>query len=99
MAADGVRRALAFVTAAFSSYSGCRQYRENIAAAQAEVSLGAPQIDKLRVFFNHPGFIEPMIEHTRAAFEHITSERREQAELIFTAHSIPLSMAAGCRYE
>src|SRR3954470_3576472 len=99
MAADGVRRALAFVTAAYSSYSGCRQYRENIAAARAEVGPGAPEIDKLRVFFNHPGFIEPMVEHTRAALERIPSERREAAEVVFTAHSIPLSMAAGCRYE
>ena len=67
MAADGVKRALAFVTSAYSSYSSCRQYRENIAAAQAEVGLSAPQVDKLRVFFNHPGFIEPMIERTRGA--------------------------------
>jgi ferrochelatase len=58
---DGVRRALAFFTSAFSSYSGCRQYRENIAAAQQAVGEGAPQFDKLRMFFNHPGFIEPMI--------------------------------------
>ncbi len=62
MAADGIRRAAAFFTSAYSSYSGCRQYRENIAAAQAEVGAGAPQIDKLRVFFNHPGFVQPMIE-------------------------------------
>src|SRR5262245_10587488 len=67
MKADGVRRAIAFFTAAFSSYSGCRQYRENIAAAQAAVGEGAPEIDKLRVFFNHPGFIEPMVELTRLA--------------------------------
>ncbi len=67
MSADGVRRALAFVTSAYSSYSSCRQYRENIAAAQAEVVATAPQIDKLRVFFNHPGFIEPMIDNTRSA--------------------------------
>src|SRR3954465_9325769 len=99
MAADGIRRALAFVTAAFSSYSGCRQYGENIAAGRAEVGPGAPEIDKLRVFFNHPGFIEPMVEHTRAAMERIPAERRENAELIFTAHSIPLAMSSGCGYE
>src|SRR5438046_5657985 len=64
MKADGVRRAIAIFTSAFSSYSGCRQYRENIAAAQASVGDGAPQVDKLRAFFNHPGFIEPMIERT-----------------------------------
>ena len=99
MAADGVRRALAFVTSAYSSYSGCRQYRENIAAAQAEVGATAPAIDKLRVFFNHPGFIEPMIENVRAALEKIPADRRDNAELIFTAHSIPQAMAENCRYE
>jgi ferrochelatase len=99
MVGDGVRRALAFVTSAYSSYSSCRQYRENIATAQAEVGSAAPEIDKLRVFFNHPGFIEPMVENTRAAFERIPLDRREAAELVFTAHSIPMSMAAGCRYE
>jgi ferrochelatase len=99
MKADGVRRALAFVTSAFSSYSGCRQYRENIAAAQVEVGPGAPQVDKLRVFFNHPGFIEPMIEHTRDALAQVPADRRDIAFLLFTAHSIPLSMAQGSRYE
>jgi ferrochelatase len=99
MKSDGVRRALAFVTGAYSSYSSCRQYRENIAAAQAEVGDGAPVVDKLRVFFNHPGFIEPMIENAKAAFGKIPSERRDQAALVFTAHSIPLAMAENCRYE
>ncbi len=99
MAADGVRRALAFVTSAYSSYSSCRQYRENIAAAQADVGPSAPQIDKLRAFFNHPGFIEPMIENAIAALEQIPAERRASAQLIFTAHSIPTAMAANCRYE
>ena len=98
MAADGVRRALAFVTSAYSSYSSCRQYQENIAAARSEAGPGAPQVDKLRAYFNHPGFIEPMIEHTRAAFEAIPVERQNNAELFFTAHSIPVAMAAGCRY-
>src|SRR5215471_6677590 len=58
MKSDGIGRALAFVTSAYSSYSGCRQYREDIARAQAEVGEGTPQIDKLRIFFNHPGFLE-----------------------------------------
>jgi ferrochelatase len=99
MTSDGVRRALAFVTSAYSSYSGCRQYRENIAAAQAEVGPAAPTIDKLRVFFNHPGFIEPMIGNVRAALDTIPADRRNNAELIFTAHSIPQAMAANCKYE
>ncbi len=99
MKQDGVKRALAFFTSAFSSYSGCRQYRENIAAAQAEVGEGAPQVDKLRAFFNHPGFIEPMVEKTRAALSQIPVEQRDKAQLLFTAHSIPLGMAATCQYE
>lgn len=99
MQADGARRAIAFFTSAFSSYSGCRQYRENIAAAQVEVGEGAPQVDKLRAFFNHPGFIEPMIERTSAALAQIPAARRSAAHLLFTAHSIPLAMAANCQYE
>jgi len=99
MQTDGVRRAIAFFTSAFSSYSGCRQYRENIAAAQAEAGEGAPEIDKLRVFFNHPGFIEPMIERTAAALAQIPPERRGATHLLFSAHSIPLAMAQNCNYE
>jgi ferrochelatase len=99
MRRDGVKRAIAMFTSAYSSYSGCRQYRENIAVAQQAVGEGAPEIDKLRVFFNHPGFIEPMIELTRAALEKIPSERRAATQLLFSAHSIPLGMARNCRYE
>ena len=99
MAADGARHALAFVTSAFSSYSGCRQYREDVARAQQAVGPSAPQVDKLRVYFNHPGFIEPMIERTRDALVQIPAERRGEALLLFTAHSIPQAMADGCHYE
>ncbi|MCU0877467.1 MAG: ferrochelatase [Pirellulaceae bacterium] len=99
MKADGVRRALAFFTSAFSSYSGCRQYRENLAEARAEVGEGAPEVDKIRVFYNHPGFIEPMTERTRAALEQIPAERRSRAFVLFTAHSIPQAMAENCKYE
>ena len=99
MKADGVRRAIAFFTSAFSSYSGCRQYRENIAAAQAEVGPGAPEVDRLRMFFNHPGYIEPMIERTRTALEQIPAAQRSAATILFSAHSIPLTMAQNCEYE
>jgi protoporphyrin/coproporphyrin ferrochelatase len=95
----GVRRALAFFTSAFSSYSGCRQYRENVTAAREAVGPGAPEIDKLRSFYNHPGFLEPMAEHVGRALGEIPADRRESARIVFTAHSIPSSMAAGCRYE
>ncbi len=94
MASDGVRNALAFVTSAYSSYSSCRQYRENIARAQAEVGPGAPRVDKLRAFYNHPLFIEANVDHIREAWSQVD----QKAELVFTAHSIPESMAANCDY-
>jgi ferrochelatase len=99
MRSDGIRRALAFVTSAYSSYSGCRQYREDIERARAEVGDGAPQIDKLRAFYNHPGFVEPNTENLRGALDRVPTERRDRARVAFTAHSIPSAMAAGCDYE
>jgi len=99
MARDGVRRALGFFTAAYSSYSSCRQYRENIAAAQEQVGPNAPQVDKLRAFYNHPGFIEPMVESVRQCFDRIPESDRTRATVLFSAHSIPQAMAENCRYE
>src|ERR1700735_2041697 len=92
MRADGVRKALAFVTSIFSSYSGCRQYLEDIERAGAE-SDGAPQIHKLRSFYNHPLFIEAQADEVRAAL------RNRSAKLLFTAHSVPLSMAETSAYQ
>ena len=99
MASDGVRRALGFFTSAYSSYSGCRQYRENIEVAQRDIAPNPPRIDKLRVFFNHPLFIETMIDRTAAALAQVPAERRSSAFLVFSAHSIPVGMAENCRYE
>ncbi|MCS7026739.1 MAG: ferrochelatase [Bryobacteraceae bacterium] len=99
MKEDGVQRAVAFVSSAFSSYSGCRQYKENIAQAQAQVGQGAPRIDKIRVFYNHPGFVHAVSDHSRQAITALPEELREEAQLVFTAHSIPLAMAKTCRYE
>ncbi len=96
---DGVGRALCFVTSAFSSYSGCRQYREDLAAAVAEVGEGAPEFDKIRVFYNHPGYLGPVTGLVDQALQRLPAELREEAALVFTAHSIPNAMAAGCRYE
>jgi protoporphyrin/coproporphyrin ferrochelatase len=93
MKQDGVRRAIAFVTSAYSSYSGCRQYREDVARAQNEVGLGAPEVDKLRPFFNHPGFIEATVERVNDALESISPESRQNVQIVYTAHSIPASMA------
>jgi protoporphyrin/coproporphyrin ferrochelatase len=99
MAADGVKRALTFITGAYSSYSGCRQYRENIMDAQAQVGPTAPRVDKLRFYYNHPAFIEVNAENVRTALAQIPAERRAVATIAFTAHSIPLSMAQHCQYE
>jgi ferrochelatase len=99
MEADGVRRALAFTTSAFSSYSGCRQYREDIGRAREEVGAGAPEILKLRPYFDHPGFIEPMAANVAAALGTLPAALRTSARLVFTAHSIPTAMAATSDYE
>jgi ferrochelatase len=93
MKEDGIGRALAFVTSAYSSYSGCRQYREDIARAQAEVGEGAPEIEKLRAFFNHPGFIDATEERLRDAVQELPPAARHNVQIVYTAHSIPLSMA------
>lgn len=99
MADDGVQRALAFFTSAFSSYSGCRQYWEDVARAQEEVGAAAPQVDKLRMFFNHPAFVELTAENVAKSLAQVPAERRAQTLLLFSAHSIPLAMAEGCQYE
>lgn len=98
MAGDGVRRALALVTSAYSSYSGCRQYREDIETAR--VAAGASQIavDKIRVFYNHPGFVEAQAERVREALAQLPPQTRDAAWLMFTAHSIPSEMADNCDY-
>ena len=96
---DGIKRVITFVTSAFSSYSGCRQYREDIIEAADAVGQGAPEIDKLRVFYNHPGFIEPSIERLSAALNSIPPARRAGARVVFTAHSIPQGMARASDYE
>lgn len=96
---DGVRRALVFVTSAFSSYSGCRQYREDLLKASGALGEGAPIFDKIRVFYNHPGFLEPMGELLREAIDRFPLERRGGVEVVFTAHSLPMTMARTCAYE
>lgn len=96
MARDGVKNALAFVTSAYSSYSSCRQYRQNISDAQTAVGPNAPGVEKLRVFYKHPLFIEANVDQIRAALAQL--EDAASANLVFTAHSIPESMAVNCDY-
>jgi len=95
---DGKKRALAFVTSAYSSYSGCRQYLENIEKAREELGEGAPVVDKLRAFYNHPGFIEANVDRLLAALETLPKERRECARVVFSGHSIPVAMAETSDY-
>ncbi len=93
MKTDGVKRALAFVTSVYSSYSGCRQYREDIIRAQAEVGADAPEVDKIRAFFNHPGFIDATEDRMRDALAQLPANAKENVQIVYVAHSIPLSMA------
>lgn len=93
MRGDGIRKAIAFFTSAFSSYSGCRQYREDIAKAQEEVGEGAPEITKIPQFYKNPGFLDPMREHVMGALA-----QWPDAQVVYTAHSIPQSMAEGSWY-
>jgi ferrochelatase len=94
MAAAGVRRALAFVTSPYSSFSSCRQYLGDIDRAVAQAGPGAPRIDKIRQYFNHPGFIEPFADATVSAIGSLPPAVQHAVDLVFTAHSIPSAMAA-----
>ena len=87
---DGVRRALVLATSAYTSYSGCRQYQDDLARAREAVGEGAPELEKLRHFFNHPGFVEPNADAVGAALSRLPDPAG--ARLVFTAHSIPDSM-------
>jgi ferrochelatase len=95
----GVRRALVFVTAGFSCYSGCRQYREDVIRAAETVGADAPEFDKIRVFYNHPRFIAANSQNLQATLEQIPVGRRDRCRVVFTAHSIPQAMARESAYE
>jgi ferrochelatase len=92
---DGVARALAFITSPYSSFSSCRQYLGAIDAARARVGAGAPSVQRLRHYFDHPGFIEPLARNVAAAL----AAAGEHAALLYSAHSIPVAMAQQCDYE
>ncbi|WP_122817739.1 ferrochelatase [Nocardioides pantholopis] len=96
MTADGVTRAACFTTSAYSSWSSCRQYRENLFDAASAVPGGlekAPRLDKLRHYFNHPGFVEPVVDGVLAALADLPDDVRDGAHLAFVTHSIPTTMA------
>jgi ferrochelatase len=95
--ADGHRRVLAIATSAYASYSGCRQYREDLARALDDTGLaGEVVVDKVRLFFDHPGFVEPVSEGLAAALESLAAHGFDTTttRVLFTTHSIPLAMAA-----
>ncbi|MBL7256751.1 ferrochelatase [Paractinoplanes lichenicola] len=101
---DGITHALGFATSAYGGYSSCKQYWEDIANARAKVGPGAPVISKLRQFWDHPGFVEPHSDAVRSSLATLDESRRATTRLVFTAHSIPSSMArtagpTGGRYE
>ncbi len=98
MAEQGVRRALAWVTSAYSSYSGCRQYREDIQAACDAVGPAAPRVDKIRVFYNHPGFVAAQAARVTEALESVPRDLRDRTWVFYTAHSLPRAMADCCHY-
>ncbi|MEU7027687.1 ferrochelatase [Streptomyces sp. SBR177] len=96
MVADGRRHIAVLATSAYASYSGCRQYRENLADSLARLEaegLPLPRVDKLRHYFNHPGFVRPMIEGVLASLAELDESVRAGAHLAFTTHSIPDSAA------
>jgi ferrochelatase len=93
MTADGVRHAAVLVTSAYASYSGCGQYHEDLAAARAAAGPRAPRLEKLRHYFNHPGFVGPLVDHTVAALAELPGEVRDGARLVMTTHSVPVAAA------
>lgn len=96
----GFTKLIAIATSAYSSYSSCRQYREDFADALADTELGdVIEIDKVRQFFDHPGFVQPFVEGVRDGIagllaEHPGLERTTDVEVLFATHSIPSTDAA-----
>jgi protoporphyrin/coproporphyrin ferrochelatase len=103
MHADGVQRALAFVTSAYGGYSSCRQYLDDIETARRRLGHGAPAVEKLRLYFNHPGWVGPWATNLAQALEAAaapgrSSDHRADVDVIFTAHSVPAPVAATSPY-
>ena len=86
---DGIERALVFPTSAWGGYSGCRQYHEDIARARDSVGIGAPDLVKIRQYYDHPLMVAAFADAITAALESLPSEARAGARVVFTAHSIP----------
>lgn len=95
----GVARSLAYITSAFSSWSGCRQYLGNIADACRPLGAKTPVVDKLRAFYNHPDFIAANCDALSRSLAAFSEDQRSNLQVAFTAHSIPNSMADHCDYQ
>lgn len=96
MRANGVRRAAVFATSAWGGYSGCAQYQEDIARARAAVGQHAPELVRLRQYFDHPLFVAMFADAVADAAATLPAELRAGARLVFTAHSIPVRAANRC---
>ncbi|MCL2542278.1 MAG: ferrochelatase [Nocardioidaceae bacterium] len=93
MAADGVRRAVCVTTSAYSSWSSCRQYLDNLDEALAGLPEGSElTIDKVGAYYDHPGFVAPSVDHTVNALDDLPADVRDDARLLFVTHSIPTAM-------
>jgi protoporphyrin/coproporphyrin ferrochelatase len=102
MARDGVRRAVGFLCAAHRSFSSCTQYRQNVADARtaaAAAGLAAPQVTYVNDWHTRDRFVDANARHVRAAVESLAAEVRDAARLVFTAHSLPVSMPGAARYQ
>ena len=93
---NGIRRAAVFTTSAWGGYSSCTQYNEDIARGRAAAGDGAPELVKLRQYFDHPLFVEMFAEAIRDAAQSLPAELRDDARLVFTAHSIPSAARSRC---
>jgi ferrochelatase len=98
LVADGHRKVLAFVTSAFGSYSGCRQYQEDIQIAVDNAHAKNLAIDKIRLFWNHPRFFEAVADQLQKTLQKVAPEKEPSTRVIYTAHSIPASWSTGSPY-
>ncbi len=93
MKEEGVRRVLALPTSAYCNWSSRTAYHEDIQRALADLGEDAPEVDLIRPFYSHPGFVEPLAEYTQDSLDKLPADQREGVRLLFSAHSIPTAMA------
>lgn len=96
MQSDGIHNAISFVTSAYGSYSGCKQYLQDVENARQKVGFDALAVTKIRHYYSHPGFIFPFVDNCIQALNQ--TDNPQGVELLFTAHSIPLSMSNASPY-